>query len=99
MRRILRGQNINFVAITEKYKQKVTSLIGSGNNVFNVGALSIENIAKLKLISTDELFKKYKVDFLKKTILCTFHPETITFEKNEIHIKELLKALYFENYS
>ena len=77
----------------EPYKQRVIELTGSNENVFNVGALSIENIRKLKLLSKKEIYDKYRIDLEKPTILVTFHPETIDFEKNEEYITTLIKVL------
>jgi GDP/UDP-N,N'-diacetylbacillosamine 2-epimerase (hydrolysing) len=82
----------------ESYKQRVTELTGSSKNVFNVGALSIENIKKLKLLSKKEFFKNFKIDLERPTILVTFHPETIDFKKNEEYIKTLIKVLLSLNH-
>ena len=77
----------------ELYKQRVIELTGSNKNVFNAGALSIENIRKLKLLSKKEIYNKYRINLEKPTILVTFHPETINYEKNEEYIKTLIKVL------
>lgn len=82
----------------EIYKQRVIELTGSGKNVFNVGALSIENLKKLKLLSKKEFYNKYKIDIEKPTILVTFHPETINYKKNEEYIKTLIKVLAYLNH-
>lgn len=77
----------------EEYKNKVTELIGSDKNVFNVGALSIDNIKHLHLLNKNEIKEKFGIDFSKPSILFTFHPETVGFEKNSKHIDEIIDSL------
>ena len=80
---------------SEKYKKQVIALIGSENknNVFNVGALSIDNLKDLTFLSLQDFKNKFNIDLSKKSILITFHPETVSFENNTKHINELLSAL------
>ncbi|MBN8703423.1 MAG: UDP-N-acetylglucosamine 2-epimerase (hydrolyzing) [Bacteroidetes bacterium] len=78
---------------TEKYKNKVSEIIGSKSNVYNVGALSIDNLKKLKLYSIEEFKKKFNIGLKQPSILITFHPETVSHTKNSIYINELIKAL------
>jgi GDP/UDP-N,N'-diacetylbacillosamine 2-epimerase (hydrolysing) len=78
---------------TDIYKTRLVSLIGTDKNVFNVGALSVENIKNLKLLTRDEFGKIYRIDLSVPTILCTFHPETVSFEKNINYVKELIGSI------
>ena len=80
---------------TEQYKEQVVQLIGEMNreNVFNVGALSIDNLQKADFFSQEEFFQKFGIDLSKKSILITFHPETVSYEKNEVYTNELINAL------
>lgn len=78
---------------TETYKQRVIALKGTDENVYNVGALSIDNLTSLTLLTIEEFKQKFGIDLSKETILITFHPETVAFEKNEEYIKQLLAAL------
>jgi GDP/UDP-N,N'-diacetylbacillosamine 2-epimerase (hydrolysing) len=78
---------------TEQYKDKVTLLKGSSNNVYNVGALSIDNFLNLKLYSLAEFKDVFGIDMSIPSILVTFHPETVAFEKNEEYVNELVSAL------
>ncbi len=61
--------------------------------VKTVGALGIENIKKLKLLSRAELEKKYDLKFNKQIFLITFHPATMEKGPPESQFKNLLKAL------
>lgn len=78
---------------TEKYKKRVIDLLNSKNNVFNVGALSIDNIRSLNLLSIEEFQRSFKIDLSQPTILITFHPETVNFNKSKEQIFELTEAL------
>ena len=77
----------------ELYKKKVIEITGSDENVYNVGALSIEAIKNLKLLSIEQFYLKYQIDLNLPTILVTFHPETVALDKNEEYIEELIVAL------
>lgn len=83
---------IHFTA-TEIYKKRVIEITGSDKNVYNVGALSIDSIKGLILLTIDEFTKKYGIDLSVPTILVTFHPETVEIDKNEKYIGELLGAM------
>ncbi|HRS53441.1 MAG TPA: UDP-N-acetylglucosamine 2-epimerase [Bacteroidales bacterium] len=84
--------NIHFTA-TELYKEKVIKLKGSKKNVFNVGALSIDNLKNMIFLSIEEFKTLYNIDLSKPSILFTFHPETVSFEKNILYIDEIIAAL------
>ena len=78
---------------TDQYRQRVIELKGSGAQVYNVGALSIDNLKTLKLFSIGEMKELFGVDLSLPSILITFHPETVAFTKNEEYIRELINAL------
>ena len=78
---------------TEEYKNRVIELKGSAENIHNVGALSIDNLKTYPLLSIEEFKNKFQIDLSVPSILITFHPETVSFEKNEKHIDELIAAL------
>ena len=78
---------------TEEYKQKVISMIGNSDYIYNVGALSIDNLKSQSLLTLEEIKTKFSIDLSIPSILITFHPETIDFKKNESYIKELISAL------
>lgn len=77
----------------EVYRHKIITLTGSSKNVFNTGALSIDNLRSLSLLSVEEFHSSYGVDLNKPTLLTTFHPETVSFNRNEHYAKELGGAL------
>lgn len=83
---------LHFTA-AEPYKERVVEIVGSDKNVYNVGALSIDNIKQIRLFSIDEFNQKYRIDLKLPSILITFHPETVRFEKNKEYISEIIDAL------
>lgn len=58
--------------------------------IFIVGSPGIENIYKLKLLSTGDLKKELDIDLSIPTILCTYHPVTL----DNITTKEALNNLF-----
>ena len=88
--------DLHFVAC-EKYKKKVLELTDGNQNVFNYGHLSIDNLKQLTLLNLEELKALTNVDFTISTVLCTFHPETIAFERNEEFV-DIISSV-FENIS
>lgn len=79
---------------TEQYKKQVIKLVGDENqkNVFNVGALSIDNLTGMSFLTIDEFMQKFNIDLNKRSILITFHPETVSFKKNIEYTNELFSA-------
>lgn len=78
---------------TEVYRNRVMQITGLTDHVYNVGALSIDNLKHLKLLRVSEFKEKFKIDLSKPTILFTFHPETVAYNKNKIYIIEVVNAL------
>ncbi len=78
---------------TEQYKDRVMALIGSDKHVYKVGALSIDNLRSMPLLSISEFKDRFNIDLSIPTILITFHPETVAFQKNEYYIAQLIAAL------
>ena len=83
---------IHFTA-AEPYRRRVATLKGSDKNVFNTGSLSIDNLKHLNLLTHEEFRKQFNIDLSIPTILITFHPETVSFEKNGSYVNELIAAL------
>ncbi len=78
---------------TEQYRERVVQILGNDHYVYNVGALSIDNLKNLNLYSIAEIKERFAIDLSIPTILITFHPETVSFERNEQYIQELISAL------
>jgi GDP/UDP-N,N'-diacetylbacillosamine 2-epimerase (hydrolysing) len=80
-------------ASTEVYKQRIIELKQDSKHVYNVGALSFDNLRNLDLLNINEFENRYGINMSKPTLLITVHPETIALEKNETYIQTFLDAL------
>lgn len=78
---------------TDEYKYRAQQILGKSENVFNVGALSVDNMMHQQFYAKDEFFEEFDIDIDIPSILCTFHPETVDYNKNEQYIDELIEAL------
>lgn len=84
-------------ASTEEYKKRIIQLGENPDRVFNVGALGIENINKLKLLDKVEFETSINSKLKKKNFLITYHPETLDQGKGaEYQFNQLLNALEFQ---
>ncbi|MES2590603.1 MAG: UDP-N-acetylglucosamine 2-epimerase [Bacteroidota bacterium] len=79
-------------ASTEKHANRIKQIIGSDKYVYNVGALSLDNLNDLKILTIKEFKEKFNIE-LRQPVLVTFHPETIAYEKNEGFVNELIDVL------
>lgn len=77
---------------TDEYNRRGVEILKQNNRVFTVGALSIDNLVNQSLYSKDEFKETFGIDISKPFIISTFHPETVSLNKNEVYIKELLAA-------
>lgn len=87
--------NYHFVS-TEAYKDRVKEIISSEDHIYNIGAMSLENLNDLELLDKDSFLRIHKVDLRVPTILFTFHPETVNAELNESYatvISEVLETM------
>jgi GDP/UDP-N,N'-diacetylbacillosamine 2-epimerase (hydrolysing) len=78
---------------TEKYRQRVIQLGEQPERVFNVGAIGLDNIRQMQLISKTELEKQLGFSFASKTAIVTFHPVTLEQESSLHQCKSLMDAL------
>ncbi len=77
---------------TEEYRNRVIQMGESPKRVFNVGALGVENVLNVKLLSKEELEKETGFP-MKNTLLATFHPVTMESISQENQFKALLDAI------
>jgi GDP/UDP-N,N'-diacetylbacillosamine 2-epimerase (hydrolysing) len=82
----------HFVSCKE-HGERVAELTESKDNIHDIGALSLDNLNSLPLISKEDFDSKFGVDLNLPTILVTVHPETVTPEMNQLYIKELADTL------
>jgi GDP/UDP-N,N'-diacetylbacillosamine 2-epimerase (hydrolysing) len=89
---ITKMSHLHFTA-TEDYRNRVIQLGELPDRVFNVGALGVENIVRIDLISKDEIEQELKFAFQKQNLLVTFHPVTLDRDSGVKQMNELLNAL------
>jgi GDP/UDP-N,N'-diacetylbacillosamine 2-epimerase (hydrolysing) len=92
---ITKMSSLHFTS-TESYRKRVIQLGEQPNKVFNVGAIGLDNIYNLNLLSKSKLSNLLQFDFNKPYFLVTFHPVTLENQTSEIQFKNLINA--FENY-
>lgn len=87
---ITKLSSIHCVANKVAYK-RVLQLGENKKFVFNVGAPGLEYVKRVKFLSKSELKRKFKFNFDLPYFLITFHPETLSDNKNSLEI--LLNSL------
>jgi UDP-hydrolysing UDP-N-acetyl-D-glucosamine 2-epimerase len=71
---ITKMSNLHFV--TNKASRKVVIRLGENpKSVFNTGSLGTEAISKIKLLTKEDLEKKYKINLSSKNLLITYHAD------------------------
>ena len=76
----------------EEYRKNVISMGEPVDNVFTVGAMALDNIKRMSLLSKSELEQQLNFQLGEKSIIVTFHP--VTNANNPIEgFKELLEVL------
>jgi UDP-hydrolysing UDP-N-acetyl-D-glucosamine 2-epimerase len=76
---ITKMSHLHFTS-TEAYRKRVIQLGEQPERVFNVGALGLDNIKSLKLLTKKNLEKKLGIMLGRKNLLVTFHPPTLDKE-------------------
>ena len=89
---ITKMSHLHFTS-TQEYRRRVVQLGEHPERVFNVGAIGIENIRKLPLLSKEELEKAIGFDLGNLYFLVTFHPVTLEQSTSEKQFKNLVDAL------
>jgi GDP/UDP-N,N'-diacetylbacillosamine 2-epimerase (hydrolysing) len=76
---------------TVAYSEKVKQLTGSKENIYTVGALSLDNLQHVPLLSKEAFQEKWNIDMGVPSVLITIHPETVNPAGNRNHV-EVTKA-------
>ncbi len=85
------ASQIHFTASTI-YADKIVSLIEDSNNVYPVGALSLDEMSQFKPIEKSIFYEKFSIPNEDYALL-TFHPETVAVNENLHFAKEMKSAL------
>lgn len=78
---------------TAAYRKRVIQLGEQPARVFNTGAIGIDNIRQLKLLSKTQLSKQLGFSIGDNTLLVTYHPVTLEHQSARQQMKALMKAL------
>lgn len=80
---------------TMEYRQRVIQLGEAPERVYHVGALGIENIKTLKLLTRQELEEALKIPLNSPIALVTYHPTTLDPDSITAQFEPLTEALVF----
>lgn len=80
-------------ASTEEYKNRIIQMGENPEWVFNVGAIGLDNVRTMQLLSKEELEKELGIQFKKYNYQVTFHPSTLDKESPEDQFRILLNAI------
>jgi|TARA_Y100000389_G_scaffold63668_1_gene59708 GDP/UDP-N,N'-diacetylbacillosamine 2-epimerase (hydrolysing) len=80
-------------ASTKTYKKRLIQLGEEPSRILVSGSPSLDLIKNFKFKTKIDLTKKYKLDFNKKFILCTFHPVTNEIQNTKKYIVNLINCL------
>lgn len=94
---ITKMSHLHFTS-TEEYRKRVIQLGEQPERVFNVGALGVENIKKLPLMSKEEIEREIDFEIDGNTILVTYHPVTLGNRTAKEDIDDFIAALEERKY-
>lgn len=89
---ITKMSHLHFTS-TEAYRSRVIQLGEHPERVFNVGALGVENIKRVPLMSKEDVEKDLKFEIGDRTLLVTYHPVTLSDSNPLDDIQALFDAL------
>lgn len=78
---------------TESYRRRVIQLGENPKHVYNVGAIGIDNITQMKLLTREELQNKMGCGLKKHNLLITYHPATLHPGQSEEQFQVLIDEL------
>ena len=89
---ITKMSHLHFTS-TEEYRARVIQLGEQPDRVFNVGALGVENIKRVPLMSKEEVERDLQFEIGDRTLLVTYHPVTLSDSNPLDDIQALFDAL------
>lgn len=89
---ITKMSHLHFTA-AKSYQRRVIQLGEGPKTVFNVGALGLDNINRLKLLTKSKLEKELNFKFAKHNLLVTFHSVTLEDKTSKRYFQTLLSVL------
>jgi len=89
---VTKMSHLHFTA-TDDYRNRVIQLGEQPDRVFNFGAVGIDNIKRLELLSRDAFEDSVGFKLGKRNLLVTFHPVTLENATAEAQFSAILAAL------
>jgi GDP/UDP-N,N'-diacetylbacillosamine 2-epimerase (hydrolysing) len=89
---VTKMSHLHFAA-AEVYRNRIIQMGENPDNVFNVGALGIENINRLRLLTRREIEAELYFKLGGQSALVTFHPVTLEPGSEKEQFKNLVDAL------
>ena len=89
---ITKFSHLHFTS-TEAYRKRVIQLGEQPDRVFNVGAIGLDAIKKLKLLNKEEFENSTGFKLKKRNVLITYHPVTLEKEAPIETFENILTAL------
>lgn len=86
------ASKLHFVS-TNIYSDRLKSILGESKNIYVTGALSLDNLNTVELLSKEEFANKWKINLNKPTVLVTLHPETVAIEMNEAYAATIANVI------
>lgn len=89
---ITKMSHLHFTA-TDEYRNRVIQMGEQPQSVYNVGALGVENVKTVSLLSKEEIEKALGYQFVSPTIMVTYHPVTLEKMTSEEQFQNILTVL------
>lgn len=89
---ITKFSHLHFTS-TEAYRKRVIQLGEQPEMVFNVGAIGLDAVKRLKLLNREEFEKSIGLKLKKRNVLITYHPVTLEEEAPIKTFENILAAL------
>ena len=89
---ITKMSHLHFVA-TDEYRQRVIQLGEHPERCYNVGAVGLDSIKNLPLLSKTDFETQINFKLTRKTALVTYHPVTLESSTAESQFQTILDAL------
>jgi len=89
---ITKFSHLHFTS-TEAYRKRVIQLGEQPEMVFNVGAIGLDAVKKLKLLNKEEFENSIGFKLKKRNVLITYHPVTLEKEAPIQTFENILQAL------
>lgn len=80
-------------ASTDEHKNRIIQMGEDPQNVYNVGAIGLDTVKNLPLLTTEDLQEELDFTFKKYNYQVTFHPTTLDLQSPEEQFQVLLNAI------